>query len=311
MKQNYFDGIIGQQRVLKTLSFYLDGYKASGVLLPTALFGSKGLGKTTLARTIGKNLLNSDNKPKRFLEINGASLKNLRRFVESVVIPFVQGGQETTIFLDEVHSVDESVLDWLLSVLCVDNDKFLTHATFDGQNFDFDFTRVSFILASTNQEKLSSPFRDRLKRVDLESYTASELLTILEKKLNEVKLADAGEEIISTCRGNPRKVVDISKDIKSFCGQRKTHTFNYDDWKKLKNILNIRPLGITGNEYQLLKYLDKHGAQSLRCLAAALNLDSSTVQREIELYLIAHGLISIDIKRKITDYGQKVLKECT
>jgi Holliday junction resolvasome RuvABC ATP-dependent DNA helicase subunit len=309
--KNYFADVIGQQRAVSALNFYISGHARTGFFSPAFLSGSKGFGKTMMARAIGRNLIGQDGVPKRFIEVNGASARSIKSFVEGLIVPHVAGDQEVTLFIDEIHSVDSKIHDWLLSVLPA-NDSTLTRARYGEMEFEFNFSRFSFIAASTNPEALSKPLLSRMKVFDLEPYKPNELVKIFRQKLGAtIKLEDKVEnEIISVVRGSPRLVTRYAQDIKEFCGQKKLDVFGMDDWKALSKILGVRPYGLMANEVEHLRFLQATGPQSLTAVSAKLGLDRTTVQKEVELFLLSQGLMIIDGKRTITPRGQTVLEEC-
>jgi Holliday junction resolvasome RuvABC ATP-dependent DNA helicase subunit len=83
---NLFKDIIGQDAAKRKLSFFIEGYEKNG-LIPHVLFTApKGTGKTMLAKALGRNLLDPDViKPKSFLELNCATIRNLKQFVEQIM----------------------------------------------------------------------------------------------------------------------------------------------------------------------------------------------------------------------------------
>ena len=85
--------------------------------------------------------------------------------------------------------------------------------------------------------------------------------------------------------------------------------FGIEDWNSLKKQHGIRPLGLQSNEIEILRLLSSRGSMSLTGLAASMGLDTSTVRKDIELFLLKRNLIKIEGKRHITAFGQQILKE--
>ena len=72
-----FKNIVGQEHIKRQLSFYLDAYRATGVL-PFLMFnGQRGIGKTEFARAVGAAC------KKTFYEINSSSIKSEKQFSNS------------------------------------------------------------------------------------------------------------------------------------------------------------------------------------------------------------------------------------
>lgn len=308
-KNDYFgDSIIGQQNLKNKIGFYLDSHKKTKIF-PNSLFYSKrGEGKTSIARIIGKSLLGSDLKPKPFIEINGASIKNLNDFITQIIQPFVID-KESTVFIDEINNVNKHTLEWLLSVLAP-NENNRTTAFYQGAQYDFPFDKFSFLAATTNKEDLSLALKNRLYQFEFEPYKHNELKYILHKNTKDIEFQDGtDDEIIKTVRESPRTTVMAANDIKQYAAQKNKYVFNIDDWLNFRKILNILPRGLSVSETNLLRYLNDNGPATLTCLSAYFNLDAKSIRRETESYLLSHGLIKIEGKRMITLNGQRLLKE--
>ena len=310
LKDYLKEEFIGQRNLRLKINFYIESYRKTGIFKNLLIASPRGVGKTELLNQIAKNLIQSNNQPKKYILINGATIKTVGSFVNDIVIPHVSNNQYVTIALDESHAIESKVIDWLLTVLSYSKNN-ITSNTYDGIDYFFDFKFCSFILATTKVEQLPTAFTSRLKRIEFEPYKSNELISILHKNSTEIKYQENIEkEIISVVRGLPRYVVDIAKDIEKYCNLKGNEIFDEKDWVEFKKIQSIRPLGITVLEYQLLKYLEEFGPRSLTCLAAKLGLDSTTVRRDIESYLISHNLISILGQRYITGFGRRILSGC-
>lgn len=296
-------GFIGQKATRRLLNFYIERQNDNGFIKPLFFAAERGAGKTKLARITGDHLFGSDKKRKKFIEVNGSTIQKLDAFVDDIIIPHVNTGQ-CTLFIDEIHSVSRRVMDFLLSVLQLSTTN-QSRAFYDGIEYRFNFHDFSFISASTNPEKLPMPLKSRLKRVELEKYTTSELIQILKRHTPEIEYKENVEnDIISHSRGCPRVVAeDIAKDIMQ-CGKKQITKSN---WDKLKHVLGYKPFGLTTKEIQTLRFLRDCGNQSLTSLAAFLGLDPTTVRRDIELYLLSNGLIKIMATRHLTQKGLECL----
>lgn len=308
MKHDYFDGFIGQESLKTKLTFLIEAHKKTKIFDPVLLVSKRGDGKSDIARRIGKNLLKSDNSgPKKFLEINSASIKTVSAFVDDIVIPHILGNQETTIFCDEFGEIDKKVANWLLSVLCPNKEN-KTHAWHNGVKYEFDYRCFSFIGATTDAHLISLPMKSRLRRLEFQPYTLKNLIKILENHSPDITYKNNVQlEIAKVLRASPRATVMMAKDIRQYTENKGRSIFNENDWEELKYILGILPLGLTIQEFQLLKFLED-GPATLTCLAAKFNLTPSEVRKEIELYPMSLNLMTIDGKRKITAKGREILK---
>jgi Holliday junction resolvasome RuvABC ATP-dependent DNA helicase subunit len=307
--KDYFPSFIGQSSVKNKLTHYINSHRKTSFFPSCVICATRGSGKTEIVHHIGKNLLNCDGYPKEFYEMNGASVKSLRAFIDDVIVPHVIPQKECTIFIDEIHLACDDVKGWLLAPLNP-TDTNQTRAEYRGQTIDFDFTKLTFLSATTNPEKLSKPLNSRLKRIEFKRYSDYDLEKILKLKIRDIKFPDGAEKwIVSICRGNPRLTVEISKDVKSYCAVNGQDYFSRHDFKNFSQILDINPLGLTSQEMEYLNFLNERGSQTLTAIASFLGLDPKTVRGDIEPYLHYKNLLRIDGTREITQHGRVALKE--
>src|SRR6266576_1412528 len=103
-------GFVGQLPCRRILNFYIERQNCNGFIKPIFLAAERGAGKTKLARLTGDHLVNLSNKKrKKFIEVNGATIQKLDAFVNDIIIPHVNM-QESTLFIDEIHSVGRRVM---------------------------------------------------------------------------------------------------------------------------------------------------------------------------------------------------------
>ena len=80
-------------------------------------------------------------------------------------------------------------------------------------------------------------------------------------------------------------------------------------YHKFCEILGVLPFGITCTERQILEVLEEKGACTLSMLGAKTGLSTSSLRSDHEKYLLKQNLMEIDVKRKITPLGSKVVKK--
>ena len=303
--KDYFAGFIGQEKVKSQLALHLDGYKVNKFLSPIGLISSKGTGKSSLMLKIAENLTGQNGKPKQLLNLNCSSVKNLGTFVDQIIHPYQN--TEVTFAFDEIHLLPKEVISFLLSVITPNRER-KSSCFYSGIQYSFDFHQLSFLSASTNPEKLPSPFLSRLERIDLDEYKDSELVDILKQATPRIDYQnDIEKEIVSVCRSTPREVIKVSDRIIQWCDIKHNQTFNGRDWLELRKRANINYLGINATELKHLRFLKQHGELTLTSLASKLRLDRHTVQANIETFLLEKSLIAIDVKRRLTTKGKEVL----
>jgi len=292
--------IVGQDNLKRQLSFYLDAHKKTGVL-PFLMFnGQRGIGKTEFARAVGAAC------KKTFYEVNSSSIKNEKMFFEQFM-PQVQD-TECCILLDECHELPRKLVVAFLSIFNTEK-KSVVYYNYQDVEYRFDFTKMSFIFATTEMDRLFAPFKDRLTVVDFVPYSNDEIKRIIQKRLPDVKFeGNVLNDISTTIRGNARSAVKRAKEIEMYCEANNNPSFTGPDWVNLCHKANINKRGLSNTEVQILHALKERGPLTLTMLSAITGLSVQALRKDAELHLLKMNLIRIDSKREITSQGMRLLE---
>lgn len=295
-----FKDLIGQDHIKNSLSFYVDGAKRGGAVPPLLFTGARGLGKTEFARKMAKAL------KKPLLELNCSTIKNNTQFFEQIFVPVVMNN-EITILFDECHALPRELQNAFLTVFNVEKAS-RKHFEWQGSTMEFDFTKQTYLFATTESDKIFTPLKDRFEEIDFRPYTESELGTILQKRADWVQFSDGLIPVIAeTLRGNARSAVKRAKQIDMFCENKNISKFGVNEWNQMCGVLGIKPNGLTNSEVQVLQILKDRGACTLAMLSAATGLSRTALQRDIEMHLLRKGYMRINGLREITGAGQNAL----
>ena len=304
---DYFSHLIGQDNVKKKLNFYLKAYHATSVCPFLNLVGAKGLGKTLFAKEFAKNLNNKDGAKRPFLELNCSTIKNNAQFFDQIFIPIIMNN-EITILFDEAHALPKDLTMAFLTIFNTEKTN-TKEFVYDDQTFTFDFTKQTFIFATTESDKLFPPLKDRLSTVDFEQYSTNNLSDIIKLNCEGVNFSkDALDALSLTVRGNARNAVMRSKEIVLYCESENKNTFDLDDYANLTDLLGILPHGITCTEKQIVEILSDRGSCKLQTLSAVTGLSPTSLRRDHEVYLLRKNFIQIDGERKITHHGKNLIQ---
>lgn len=301
-----FPDIIGQESAKRVLDFHIGGFKATKVMPHLMFVAPKGCGKTTLAKAVARTLKGIDDA-KRYFEINCSTIKNVKQFFNQLVIPLMQD-RDATILFDEASEIPKDVSMAMLTILNP-NAENMTSFSFEDYTVDFDFSRLSFMFATTETQSVFHALMDRLERIDLEEYSIDEMGQIVAMNLEIDIEPKTLHDIASVLRGNARAAQKMAHKIVSYSKQNRVKRFNATHWQDLSKILNIFPLGLNVTEIQLLRILKDNKDCSLTNLSAKTGISKQAVQRDFEIYLQKHSLMEITTAgRNITAKGLDYLK---
>jgi Holliday junction resolvasome RuvABC ATP-dependent DNA helicase subunit len=307
---SYFDEMIGQSKTKSVLGFYIDAFEKTEILPHMFIVGQRGQGKTMLATQVAKNLRSKSlGKVKPMLTINCSTLKNVRQFIEDIVLQYVRD-QHITLFFDEVHEMPVPIQTCLLTVLNPNKHNMNT-LRFEDYHIEFDFTKVSFIFATTDPQRVITPLKDRCRMVHMEEYQYDELGQIVKNNSEDLEFdEDTLRDIASVCRGNARNATLMAKDnIMQFARRHNVSYIDMSIWNRIKGVLGILPLGLENTELQILKVLKERNICSLTNISAVTGLSSQALRAEFELYPLKHNLMEIaQGGRRLTKQGREYLE---
>ena len=306
-KPTLFADVIGQNAAKRRMTFYQQCYTKSGMMPNSMIVAQKGGGKTFMAKALGQHLIkDGEAKAKPFLEINCASLKNIRQFFNNVVVPHMVD-KDITILFDEASELPKDLTMGLLTILNPNSNN-RNEFSVDDYVVDFDFRRHTFMFATSEPHKVFHALLDRLDRIDLEEYSASELAEIVSQNLPDVKFEDGVlDEISDVLRGNARAAQKMAGHIQMSHGD--SGEFTKSDWNELQDTLGILPLGLNRIEVQVLNALQESGECSLTNLAAKTGMTSDALRRDFEMHLQKMNMMEIKRSgRSITPKGREYLE---
>jgi Holliday junction resolvasome RuvABC ATP-dependent DNA helicase subunit len=302
-----FNNLIGQPTLKKKLNFYLEAAEHSNHSPFLCLVGAKGLGKTEFAKEFARELKKIKNR-EHWCEVNCSTLKSNTYFFEEFY-PEVIHDKDAVIFFDEAHNLPKDLEQSFLTIFNSDQAS-LKEFRWDNAVYPFDFTRQTFIFATTESDRIFPPLKDRFTMVDFEPYSPAELGEILKSRAKEIKFSDqALTRLQDVIRNNARSAVMRAREIQLYCESRNKSTFTEKDFNELCDHLGILSKGISSTEKQILEILSELGQCSLTMLAARTGLSPSAVRKHHETYLLRRGLMQIDGKRKLTQNGKELIHE--
>jgi hypothetical protein len=301
-----FSNLIGQTDVKKKFDFYLDSQNQSQRFPFVLLTGAKGMGKTEFAKEAARSIVGKSGEARPFLEINCGTIKNAQMFFEQVFAPVIQNN-EVTVLLDECHALPKDLMTVLLSAFNTEKTERKQISWKDGL-YEFNFKLQSFMLATTEQDRLFGPLKDRLLSIDFQAYSVAETAEIIKRAFPDISFeGDVLSLVAKTVRGNARSAIQRAKQIEMYCQTKHKKTFDSADWTILCDKIGINSSGLSNSEIQVLTTLKQRGDCSLSMLSAVTGMSRSALQRDVEIFLLQRGYMKIEGSRKITAEGVKAL----
>jgi len=280
---------IGQARVKDNLAVFLEAArKRAEPLDHVLLYGPPGLGKTTLAHIIAREMGG---------EIRVTSGPSIERAGDlAAIVTNLQPGD--VLFIDEIHRLGRALEEILYPAM---EDFALDLVVGSGpgaRTVRLDLPRFTLVGATTRVGLLSAPLRERFGIVHhLDYYDIDDLTTIVTRssEILSIELAREGaREIARRARGTPRIVNRLLRRVRDFAEVASRPTVSAELAADALERLEVDRFGLDEVDRRILRaILDtfRGGPVGLSTLAAAVGEDGETLEEIYEPYLIQIGFL--------------------
>lgn len=284
-----FDEFVGQRDVVENLKVYIKAARERNEALDhVLLFGPPGLGKTTLAHIISKELdvnLKQTSGPvlERAADLAGL-LTNLRF--------------RDVLFIDEIHRINSVVEEYLYSAMEEYKIDIMIDRGPSARSVRLNLEQFTLAGATTRMGSLTSPMRDRfgvVVRVDFYGPDDLRKIILRSAKILGVDIDDQGAvELARRSRGTPRVANRILRRARDYAQVKADGQISMGVAKKSLDKLGIDAKGLDVLDRKILEVLVdkfKGGPVGINSLSIAVGEDAQTIEDVYEPFLIKEGFM--------------------
>ncbi len=289
LRPQVLDEFIGQQDARANLRVFIESAKRRGQAMDHTLFyGPPGLGKTTLAQIVSREL------GVNFRMTSGPVLAK----AGDLAAILTNLDERDVLFIDEIHRMNPAVEEILYPAL---EDFELDLVIGEGpaaRMVRIDLQPFTLIGATTRLGLLTTPLRDRFGiPMRLEFYNVPELVLIVERAsrmMNADASPEGAMEIARRARGTPRVAGRLLRRVVDFAIVEGNGKVTKEIADMALTRLGVDNLGLDSADRRYLKLLAENyngGPVGVETIAAALSEARDAIEEVIEPFLLQQGLI--------------------
>jgi Holliday junction DNA helicase RuvB len=290
LRPSSFKEYFGQEKTKKNLRVLIDAAKKRGETIEhVLLYGGSGLGKTTLAHIIAKEL-NSNIKV-----TSGPAIEKIGDLAS--ILTNLQPGD--ILFVDEAHRLNKLIEEYLYPAMeeyCLD---IIIGKGPSARSIQLELPKFTLIAATTRISLLSSPLRNRFGATyHLDFYEEKDIQDILRRssKILDIETDEEGiEEISKRARKTPRVANRLLKRVRDYAQVHGQGTVSKKNAQEALAMLEIDDLGLESTDRLIISTIIEKfngGPVGVETLAAATFEERDTICDIYEPYLMQIGFLA-------------------
>jgi len=290
LRPRSFEEYVGQERVVENLRISIDAAKRRGEPLEHVLFyGPPGLGKTTLAGLIARELAAN------FRPTSGPTLEKPKDLVG--ILTALEEGD--VFFVDEIHRLGRIVEEFLYPAMEDFQIDFIVDRGAYAKTLKLPLRRFTLVGATTRAGMLTAPLRERFGIVHhLDYYGESELERIVRRSAGVLGVpidADGAAMIAARSRGTPRIANRLLRRVRDFAEVRAQGHINASVADEALEREGVDHAGLDRLDRAFLRTIVEQyrgGPAGMAAIAATLTEDAETLEDVVEPYLLKQGYVT-------------------
>jgi len=306
LRPRRFSDFVGQKKLKVNLEIFIQAAKGRNEALDHVLFyGPSGLGKTTLAHIIAKEM---------GTDIRATSGPVLERpgDLAGLLTDLKEGN---ILFIDEIHRLNRVVEEYLYPAMEDYTLDIMIDRGPKARSVKINLGHFTLIGATTRAGLLTSPLRARFGVVGrLNYYEPEELFRIVNRsaKILEVEIdLNGAQEIARRSRGTPRVANRLLRRVRDFAQIRGDGRIDQKIADQALKMMEVDESGLDEMDKRILEVIIKKfngGPVGINSLAVAVGEEKETIEEVYEPYLIQEGFINRTLRgREATEHAYRHL----